>query len=234
MSDKLQKILAELGDTINQEIIDAPAPALDITDRSISGNKINGGKIANFASTGIKDNATYAGEPVLTVENNKITVESISTNKILNPLSIEGNLTVQGEITAHKLHVDEITSDVRNERTTPLEFKGENDQAPYNKGLIWSGAGPTRQLMFREGDDRFFSSESIDLQNNKDYKINNTTVLSETELGTAVVKSNLRRVGTLQTLKVAGNLTVGEYLFWDNDSMRLGIGIDAPNGVEWG
>ena len=109
MSDKLHKILAELGDTINQEIIDAPAPALDITDRSISGNKINGGKIANFASTGIKDNATYAGEPVLIVENNKITVDSISTNKILNPLSIEGNLTVQGEITAHKLHVDEMS-----------------------------------------------------------------------------------------------------------------------------
>ena len=53
MSNKLHKILAELGDIINQEIIDAPAPALDITDRSISGNKINGGKIANFASTGI-------------------------------------------------------------------------------------------------------------------------------------------------------------------------------------
>ena len=230
MSDKLHKILAELGDTINQEIIDAPAPALDITDRSISGNKINGGKIANFASTGIKDNATYAGEPVLTVENDKIIVDSISTNKILNPLQVDGNLKVKGEITAHKLHVDEITSDVRHERTTPLEFKGENNQPPYNKGLIWSGAGPTRQLMFREGEDRFFSSESIDLQTDKDYKINNTTVLSETELGTAVVKSNLRRVGTLQTLKVAGNLTVGEYLFWDNDSMRLGIGIDAPNG----
>ena len=42
MSEKLQKILTELGETINQEIIDAPAPALDITDRSISGNKING------------------------------------------------------------------------------------------------------------------------------------------------------------------------------------------------
>ena len=55
-------------------------------------------------------------------------------------------------------------------------------------------------------------------------------MLAETELGTSVVKSNLRRVGTLQSLKVAGNLTVGEYLFWDNDSMRLGIGIDAPNG----
>ena len=76
MSEKLHKILADLGDTINQEILNAPAPALDILDRSISGNKINGGKIANFASTGIKDNATYAGEPILTVENDKIVAEA--------------------------------------------------------------------------------------------------------------------------------------------------------------
>ena len=147
MSEKLHKILADLGDTINQEILNAPAPALDITDRSISGNKINGGKIANFASTGIKDNATYAGEPILTVENDKIVVESISVKNICNPLHIDGNLKVEGEITARKLHVDELTSDTRTERTTPLEFKGENNQPPYNKGRIWSGAGPTRQLM---------------------------------------------------------------------------------------
>jgi len=231
MSNELNNILASLGEAINQEIISAPAPALEINDRSISGNKLNGGLYANFASTGIKDNATYAGEPIFVVDNEKITTTvPIAVSTILNPLTVKGNLSVEGEITAHKLHVNEITSDTRTERTTPLEFKGEGNEAPFNKGIIWSGAGPTRQFMYRDGNPRFFSSESIDLQSEKDYKINNTTVLSETELGTAVVKSNLRRVGTLQTLKVAGNVTIGEYLFWDNDSMRLGIGIDAPNG----
>ena len=230
MSNELETVLASLGQAINQKIISAPAPTLDISDRSISGNKLNGGTYANFASTGIKDKATYAGAPILTIENDKIVTDAIAVNTVLNPLTIKGNLTVEGGITAHTLHVNEITSDTRTERSTPLEFKGENNQAPYNKGLIWTGVGPTRQFMFREGDDRFFSSEAIDLQNGKNYKINNTTVLAETELGTTVVSSNLRRVGTLQTLKVAGNVTIGEYLFWDNDSMRLGIGIDAPNG----
>ena len=217
MSNELETVLASLGQAINQKIISAPAPALDIHDRSISGNKLNGGTYANFASTGIKDKATYAGAPILTIENDKIVTDAIAVNTVLNPLTIKGNLTVEGGITAHTLHVNEITSDTRTERSTPLEFKGENNQAPYNKGLIWTGVGPTRQFMFREGDDRFFSSEAIDLQNGKNYKINNTTVLAETELGTTVVSSNLRRVGTLQTLKVAGNVTIGEYLFWDND-----------------
>ena len=230
MSDDLQKILTNLGDSIKKEIASAPSPTLEINDRAISGNKLNGGVYANFASTGIKDNATYAGEPILVVDNDKITTDAISVNTVVNPLTVKGHLSVEGEITAQKLHVDEITADTRTERTTPLEFKSEDGNPPYNKGLIWSGAGPTRQFMYRDGSPRFFSSESIDLQNNKDYKINNTTVLSETELGSAVVKSNLRKIGTLQTLKVAGNVTIGEYLFWDNDSMRLGIGIDNPNG----
>ncbi len=230
MSDNLHQILANLGETIQKEIASAPPPPLEINDRSISGNKLNGGIYANFQSVGIKDSATYATDPVLTIENDKITTESIAVKTVLNPLTVKGSLSVDGEITAHKLHVDEITSDTRTERSTPLEFKSEDNNPPFNKGLIWSGAGPTRQFMYRDGDPRFFSSETIDLQTGKDYKINNTTVLSETELGTAVIKSNLRKVGTLQTLKVAGNVTIGEYLFWDNDSMRLGIGIDNPNG----
>ena len=77
-------------------------------------------------------------------------------------MHVEGDLKVEGEVTAHKLHVNELTSDTRTERTTPLEFKGENDQPPYNKGLIWTGSGPTRQLMFREGEDRFFSSTKLE------------------------------------------------------------------------
>ena len=230
MSNELETVLASLGQAINQKIISAPAPTLDISDRSISGNKLNGGTYANFASTGIKDKATYAGEPILTIENDKIVTDAIAVNTVLTPLTIKGNLTIEGGVTAQTLHVNELTSDTRTERTTPLEFKGEDNLAPFNKGLIWTGAGSTRQFMYRDGDPRFFSSESIDLQNNKDYKINNTIVLSETELGTAVIKSNLRKIGTLQSLNVSGDVTIGEYLFWDNNSSRLGIGTDAPNG----
>ena len=93
MSNELETVLASLGQAINQKIISAPAPALDIHDRSISGNKLNGGTYANFASTGIKDKATYAGAPILTIENDKIVNDAIAVNTVLNPLTIKGNLT---------------------------------------------------------------------------------------------------------------------------------------------
>lgn len=229
--ENLHQKLSSLGDAI-EELASSPPPKQEILDRSISGNKLNGGIYSNFASVGIKDNATYVGDPVLVVENDQITVPAISVKEIKNSVTVEGNLTVDGEIKALKLHVDELTTDTRTERSAPLEFKGENGKHPYGKGLIWTGNGPTRQFMYQGGEeDRFFSSESIDVNKDKTYKIGNTTVLSATELGTSVVKSNLRRVGTLQNLNVEGNFSVGHFLFWYDEEQRLGLGTESPNGA---
>lgn len=222
----IRKSLESLADAI-EHIANRPAPEAVINDRALSGNKINGGVITNFSSAGIKDNSTYSGTPVLAVENGYITVPAIQTNTIKNPLTIEGALTVNGEITATKLHVNEISADVRNERTSPLEFKGENGPA-IGKGLIWTGGKYTMQFVLQK--DRLFSSENIDLNREKSYLIANQIVLSESELGPSVVKSNLRKVGTLQGLTVDGSLVVDQYLFWDADTQRLGIGTEQPNG----
>ena len=204
-----------------------PAPKPEILDRQLSGNKINGGLITNFASTGIKDTAT---SPTLLVADDGVTVTVLRVNRIVNPLTVEGNLTVKGEITATKLHVDEISADVRNERTGPLEFKADNGNI-YSKGLIWSGAGPTRQFTMQGGPDRLFSSESLDIAKGKEYSINKETVLSSDSLGLGIVNSNLQRVGTLESLRVAGSVAIDEHIFYDPDSMRLGLGISEPNGA---
>lgn len=222
----LRQSLNNLGDIIEQ-IANAPAPSPVINDRSISGNKLNGGIYTNFRSVGIKDNATYPEQPVLVIENDKITVPSVSTGTINNPLTVKGNLTVDGEIHAHKLHVDEVSADVRNERTSNLEFKGDNGN-PTGKGLIWTGGSYTKQFTLQN--ERLFSSESIDIAKDKDYKINNQTVITSTELGTGIVKSNLRKIGNLTNLTVDGPVNIGNFIFYDAESQRLGIGTDVPNG----
>ena len=231
MSNMEQKILemrngfeavAEAVEAISKQ----PAAKPEILDRQLSGNKINGGTITNFASTGIKDTAT---SPALIVSDNGVSVTVLRTQTIANPLTIDGSLTVKGEITATKLHVDEISADVRNERTGPLEFKAENGNI-YSKGLIWSGAGATRQLTMQGSPDRLFSSETIDIAKTKEYRIANQVVLSSDSLGLEVVNSNLQRLGTLESLKVSGNVSIDENVFYDADSMRFGIGIESPNG----
>lgn len=207
--------------TTLEALQDQPAPAPEILDRGLSGNKINGGRITNFSSVGILDKAT---DYVLRIADDGISVKHVRTKSIPNPLTVGGDLTVKGSISATSLHVDEITADVRNERTSPLEFQGG-----YNQGLVWTGFDSTKSFVLQGGPDRLFSSESIDLYRGKEYKINNETVITNTGLGEGIVDSNLHTVGVLQGLAVDGNVTLDNFVRYDADTMRLGIGTLEPN-----
>tara|TARA_B100001057_G_scaffold289536_1_gene289600 strand:- start:3137 stop:4207 length:1071 start_codon:yes stop_codon:yes gene_type:complete len=194
----------------------------DILDRELSGNKINGGRITNFSSVGIKDEAK---DFVLNISDNGINVDVIKTKVLDNNITVQGDLTITGGITATKLHVDEITADVRNERTSPLEFQGG-----HGKGLIWTGEGHTRQFTFQPNPDKLFSSENIDLNKDKSYMIEGIPVIQFTKLGDSVTASRLTSVGTLQNLHTEGSLSVDEYVHYDANTERLGVGTSEPNG----
>lgn len=225
MSD-IRQHLEQLALAI-EAIGNKPVPAPEINDRSLSGNKINGGIITNFASAGISDRAR---KTVLIVEQDKIVVDRANINTIGTDLLIQGALKVDGEITAKKLHVDELSADIRNERTSPLEFKSENGKEPVGKGLIWTGGKYTKQFVL-QSNDRIWSSESIDLHQEREYKIGNETVLTKDSLGTGVVNSNLKRVGTLENLHIDGMLTVDEFFRYDANTQQLSLGTDNPNGM---
>jgi|SaaInl0LU_22_DNA_1037365.scaffolds.fasta_scaffold05917_5 hypothetical protein len=222
----IRKSLENLADAIEQ-IDNRPAPAPVINDRSLSGNKINGGIITNFSSVGIADNST---KRILVVTDTGIKVSNANIDKISNDLQIKGSLNVDGEIFAKKLHVDEITADLRNERTSPLEFKAENGKV-YNKGLLWSGNGHTKQLVMQGGPDRIWSSEHIDIHQDREYKIGNETVISKDTLGTGIVSSNLRSVGSLRSLNVEGSFVVDEFFRYNPDVQQLSLGAESPNGM---
>jgi len=222
----IRKTLEDLGNVI-EAIANQPAPKAVINDRELSGNKINGGLITNFASKGIKDEAT---ENVVTIRNDGLVTTTVRTQNIPNPLTVGGDLTVQGEVHARKLHVDEISADVRNERTTPLEFKGEGGPA-FGKGLIWTGGDYTRQFVLQNREPRLWSSEDIDLNNGKQYRIANQSVLSSDSLGPGIVNSNLRKVGTLENLDISGNFTVNNFIRYEAETERLSLGGGEANGM---
>ena len=229
MSINLENIKQSFNDLAEavHELSSAPAPTPVILDRELSGNKINGGMITNFSSVGIVDEAK---KQILTVHNDGITVDKATIRVLEQPVTVKGSLNVNGEITAQKLHVDEITADIRNERTTPLEFKAEKNSL-HGKGLIWSGKNHTKQFVFHEEIDRFWSSEDIDLGLEKVYRIDRIPVLTLQKLGDSVIHSSLKTVGTIENLKTSGSLNIDDFVFWDSDSERLGIGTDSPNAM---
>ena len=198
-----------------------------ISHRSLSGDHIRGGKIVDFESTGIKDNSSRLS---LIVTDKGITTKSIKAEAYLGDMNVKGHLTVDGEITAQKLHVNEITSDVRIERTTPLEFIGETDSDVVGKGLYWKGNTSAKQLVYYTNPSRIWISESVDIHQNAEYMIAGSAVLSKERLGSGVIHSNLVSVGRLRNLKTTGDLNLDEYIFYEAASQRLGLGTDNPNG----
>ncbi len=229
MNIDIKQIKSGLDSLANavDKLATAPAPTPTILDRELSGNKINGGMITNFQSVGITDEAKSTK---LTIHNDGITVDKIQANILTKPVTVQGDLTVQGKVHATKLSVDEITADVRNERTSSLEFKAENNSL-HGKGLMWSGKDYTKQFVFQEETDRIWSSEDIDLDREKVYRIDRIPVLTLSTLGSSVVESSLKKLGTVQNLHTEGNINIDNFIFWDSDSERLGIGTDSPNAM---
>lgn len=120
---------------------------------------------------------------------------------------------------------------VSQEITQFLEFRSRKGEGNFGKGIIWSGDGVTKQLVYNGNPGRFFSSENIDLDKDKHFSIGNSVVLSTKELGSSVVKSNLQTVGRLRGLIVDGSLNINQYLIYNGTTDRLGLGTDAPNAA---
>ena len=229
--DNIQRLrngLQVLADSIDT-LAERPTPtAAPIADRSLSGNKIDGGTITRFASTGLRDDATRL---TVLINNEGIVTDNIDVATLIGDTSVSGNLNVTGAITASSLHVNEITADVRNERSSPLVFEHTDDNPIAGKGLHFTGSGHTKQFVFHPAPDRFFASEHIDLHRGKHISIEGRRVLDHQGLGESIRESSLTTVGTLRSLTTSGDLNIDNMIFWNSDQERLGIRTDSPNGL---
>ena len=194
-------------------------------DIQLTGDQINGGTIANFASTGIKDLSTTQS---LVVEDDKITVKSASIDTLNNGVVIKGDVKVYGILDAGFIRTTEIMTNVRHEKQY-LEFASPEGES-IGHGLLWLGARP-RQFILMINPDRFWSTEHIDLTGDKAYHIDGLPVLSRDSLGSNVVNSNLQSLGTLNKLTVAGEVNINDHIFYNPISQRLSLGQDTGNGL---
>lgn len=218
----INQILAALGDELNG-IAQRGAPdtkeiARKLPLRSLTGDHINGGTVTNFASTGIKDTAA---KTQLTVDDFGVHAKNLFVENI-------DNLTVNGILKTKVLEVEEIKADIKFEKDVPITFGGDSLDG---KGLLWAGKGYTKQLVYFSNPDRIFLSENLDLARGKNITVNNIKIIDEQELGPTITKSNLRQVGRLQGLIVDGSVSIGQYLTFNSETNRLGLGTEDPNAA---
>jgi len=229
--NNLDKALAYLGSSLNTLVTQANGPVdLDnlhtrILKRSLTGDHLMGGTIVNFASTGIKDEAT---SQQLTIKDSSVEIKNLTVGAVKGNLSIENTLTAN-TIKVDVLEVREIKTDLKFGQGASLEVTVTGGETLVGKGMLLKGQGSTKQLIFSVNPDKFVSTEHFELLKDREYRIDGTPVLSATALGTGVVKSNLREVGRLRGLIVDGGFNLDQYVFYNNTTNRFGVGIENPN-----
>lgn len=218
----IDQALAALGDALKgmePDSISSPKELIKkIPFRSLSGDHINGGTVHNFASLGISDQAS---KTQITVKDDGVYVRNLKAEHV-------DDLTVSGILKTNILEVKELRADIKFEKDTPIVFSGD---VLEGKGLLWAGNGNTKQFIFAANPDRFFSSETIDFARGKGITVNGIKLFDENELGPTVVKSNLQQVGRLKGLIVDGSARIGEYLIFNSETNRLGLGTEDPNAA---
>ena len=83
--------------------------------------------------------------------------------------------------------------------------------------------------LFVNRNGRVWTNFDLDLSANHSYSIDNTPVLTSSALGVTIVTSNLRQVGTLNSLDVSGDAILGDFAFFNSTYNRLGLGTDEPS-----
>jgi hypothetical protein len=229
--NNLDKALAYLGSSLNSLVTQANGPVdLDnlhtrILKRSLTGDHLMGGTIVNFASTGIKDQAT---SQQLTIKDTGVEIKSLTVDSVKGNVSVENTLTVN-TIKVDVLEVREIKTDLKFGQGASLEVTVTGGETLVGKGMLLKGQGSTKQLIFTINPDKFVSTEHFELIKDREYRIDGTPVLSATALGMGITKSNLREVGRLRGLIVDGSVNLGQYVFYNDSTNRFGIGIESPN-----
>jgi hypothetical protein len=115
-----------------------------------------------------------------------------------------------------------ITVDVV-EPTKALSFTGGSFADVDGKGIKWTDGRKSKTLALKQS--KLWTDMSVNLAEEQSYEINDTPVISFAELGPSVTKSNLKQVGTLRTLRVAGNTALGDFAYISSDLNRIGINV---------
>ena len=130
---------------------------------------------------------------------------------------VDGMVVIEGSVISRKVKADD------------AEFKAVTvDNITINRANLGDGI---RNDVRRLADERIASHDKndIDLTDRKIMR-GDVLLLDETTLGPSVINSNIRRIGTLQDLRVMGDAKFSETMLV-SDQGRIGINTEEPAGA---
>ena len=165
-------------------------------------------------------NNTIQGPATLTIDPAVVGANS-GTVVIAGDLQIDGTTTTVNSTT---MSVDD--------KNLELGTGAANDAAADGGGItIVSGDG-NKTFQFEVTGDNLGSSENLNLADTKEYKINNTSVLSATTLGSGVLNSSLTSVGTIGTGVWQGTAINDDYIGTIDNADKVALtALDIDGGT---
>lgn len=147
-----------------------------------------GGKGAFVTLTGQQ---TITGKKIFTgaIDFSAATVSGFTVG---GNFSVLGDLTVSGTTT----FVNSTTVEVKDKNLELGKVASPSDTTADGGGITLLGS-TNKSLAWSNSTDSWTSSEHLDLASGKEYKINGSSVLSSTTLGSAIASSSLTTVGTI-------------------------------------
>jgi len=128
------------------------------------------------------------------------------TTTVNNTLVVTGNLTVNGTTTT----VNTTTVSVDDKNIELGAVASPTDVTADGGGITLKGA-TDKTIIWVDATDCWTFNQDVDLASGKVYKINGTSVLSSTTLGSGVTGSSLTSVGTIGTGTWQGTSVAGAY-----------------------
>jgi hypothetical protein len=110
-----------------------------------------------------------------------------------------------------------------------VSFAGNSFADVEGKGIKWTDGRKSKTLALKKS--KLWTDLSINIADEQSYEINDSLVLSLTELGSSVTKSNLKQVGTLRSLNVSGNAVLADFAIFSSELNRLGINTETPGAA---
>ena len=150
--------------------------------------------------------------------------------EILGGASIQDNLIVKGRIVADVIEVNQvINKGLGGGSGDTTNFRAESEESLNGQGVTWNVGDTENTLVYRPGN-RLYTNLHLDLERGRAYKIDNIEVLTGNALGSSISRSSLRQLGPLNNLIVNGNVEIGQFVYIDSDTGRVGFGTESPNG----
>jgi hypothetical protein len=150
--------------------------------------------------------------------------------EILGGASVQDNLIVKGKIVADVIEVNQvINKGLGGGSGDTTNFRAESEESLNGQGVTWNVGDTESTLVYRPGN-RLYTNLHLDLERGRAYKIDNIEVLTGNTLGSSISRSSLRQLGPLNNLIVNGNVEIGQFVYIDSDTGRVGFGTESPNG----